>query len=623
MSEITNNSYNNIEVKGPPLIPSTYCFAVKKGNSELLAILNEGISELRNSGELAKIQAKWAIYERDEYTSQRIVRLFLIAFLAGLVVLVFVFIWIVSLRKQIKRKTKDITHKNKALREREERLQLIINLSNEGVVIAQDYNFVLANPKACEITGRSEEELKKSPFLDLIHPDDRELTKNNYQKRLKDDSHRAKYEIRILNSNDTIRQVEIYGTKIEWEGRPATLNFLNDVTEAKAIARSLKESEAKYRHITENSSDIIWHLDTNLICDYISLADEKMRGYKREEVLGKHLFDILKPGTYDHLIENLEKRFADETLGIKTKGAPRYELQQKCKDGSWVWVETTAIPHHDENGKFLGLNGVTRDISKRKKAEAEIELKTKQLIAANAEKDRFVSILAHDLRSPLSSLLGLLGLLNDNMDSFTSKEVAVSVKMLYESADNTFNFLEDLLQWIRSQKLPFHPVEVPFKDLWADINNAVEGSANSKSISISNNIPPELVLYADINMLKTILRNLISNAIKFTHEGGSIKLSGAETEEGVTISVTDTGVGMTPDNISKLFGSTNNFTTKGTLNETGSGFGLMLCQDFIEKHKGKIWVESEVDKGSVFTIFLPFSDKTDKTTTGKSLHLNP
>jgi signal transduction histidine kinase len=131
------------------------------------------------------------------------------------------------------------------------------------------------------------------------------------------------------------------------------------------------------------------------------------------------------------------------------------------------------------------------------------------------------------------------------------------------------------------------------------------------------------VLYADINMLKTILRNLISNAIKFTHEGGSIKLSGAETEEGVTISVTDTGVGMTPDNISKLFGSTNNFTTKGTLNETGSGFGLMLCQDFIEKHKGKIWVESEVDKGSVFTFFLPFSDKTDKATTGKSLYSNP
>ncbi|MDD2550956.1 MAG: PAS domain S-box protein, partial [Bacteroidales bacterium] len=333
------------------------------------------------------------------------------------------------------------------------------------------------------------------------------------EKRLKGETLEAKYEIRVLRSNDTIRWVEIHGIKIDWKGEPATLNFIKDVTEAKAISRSLRESEAKYRNIAENSSDIIWHLDTNLICDYINLADERMRGYTQEESIGMHLFDILKPGTFDHLIANLEKRLANEKAGIKTKIAPNYELEQKCKDGSWVWVEATAIPHHDENGNFLGINGVTRDISKRKKAEAEIELKTKQLIAANAEKDRFVSILAHDLRSPFSSILGLLALLNDNIESYTAQEIAGHVKVLYESADNTFSFLEDLLKWIQSRKLPFQPNELLFKDIWPDINNAVDGSANSKSISISHNISPDLVLYADSNMLKTVLRNLISNAI--------------------------------------------------------------------------------------------------------------
>ncbi|MBE0651583.1 MAG: PAS domain S-box protein [Bacteroidales bacterium] len=610
MDEIMKHKYKNIEIKGPPLIPSIYCFAVKKGNSNLLGVLNKGISELRNNGELAKIQAKWAIYERDNYKYRRISRLILISFLIALLVLALVFIWVVLLRKQIKKKTKSINLKNEALHEREERLQLIINLANEGVVIAQDLNLALVNPKTCEIAGRSEDELKNTPFLDIIHPEDRELTKHNYEKRLKGEAPESKYEIRILNSNNTIRWVEVYGRKIDWQGKPATLNFLNDITEAKAFARTLEESEAKFRYIAENSSDVIWHVDTNLICDYISLADERMRGYTQEEVLGGHLFDILKPGTFDHLIANLQKRFADEKAGIKTTIAPIYELEEKCKDGSWVWVEATATPHHDENGNFLGLNGVTRDISKRKKAEAEIELKTKQLIAANTDKDRFVSILAHDLRSPFQSLLGFLALLNDNIEEYTTEQIAEIIKKLYESANNTYNFLEDLLEWTRSQKTPFQPREIPFKDIWSDIINAIEGSANSKGISISNNIPLDLVLYADSNMLKTVLRNLISNAIKFTHKGGSIKLFSVEIEEGINISVADTGVGMTEDVSSKLFDITNKYTTKGTLNETGSGFGLVLCKEFLEKHKGKIWVESEVDKGSIFTFLLPFQIKT-------------
>jgi len=608
MVEIMKNKYKNIEVQGPPLIPSIYCFAVKKGNKELLTLLNKGILELRNKGELAKIQVKWTKYERNDYKYKRVTRLILISFLVGLFVLALVFMWVVLLQKQIKKKTRSISQKNEALREREERLQLIINLANEGVIIAQDLKFALVNPKTCEITGRSEDELRNTPFIDVIHPDDRELTKNNYIKRLKGAEPDAKYEIRILKSDNTIRWVEIRGTKIDWHGKPATLNFLNDVTEAKAIAKALKESEAKFRHIAENSSDVIWHIDTNLICDYISLADERMRGYTQEEVLGTHLFSILKPGTYDHLIAGLKKRFADEKAGIKTTIAPIYELEQKCKDGSWVWVEATAIPHHDEDGNFLGLNGVTRDISKRKLAEAEVELKTKQLIAANNDKDRFVSILAHDLRSPFQSLIGILGLLNDNLELYTKAKIADFIKVLNESANKTYNFLEDLLKWTEAQKLPFQPGELPFKVIWSDINNAIALSAKTKGISINNNIPLDLVLYADSNMIKTVFRNLISNAIKFTHKGGAITITSVETKEGISISVADTGVGMTKDITSKLFDMTYNFTTKGTLDEKGSGFGLVLCKEFLEKHNGRIWVESEENKGSIFSFYLPLYD---------------
>jgi PAS domain S-box-containing protein len=572
----------------------------------LLEALNNGISLLRDNGELARIQSKWKVYVRDEYKYKRVAKIIGVSFIIGLILLALVFSWVVLLRRQIKLKTESITLKNSYLREREERLQLIIDLANEGIVVAQGPNLALVNPKICEIAGRSEDELKKIPFLEIIHPDDREVTSTNFSKRLQGQTLVPKYEIRVLHSNGTIRWVEIRGSLIEWQGKPATLNFLNDITEAKSVARTLEESEAKFRYIAENSSDVIWHLDTNLVCDYISLADEKMRGYKQEEVLGTHLFDILKPGTFDHLIANLQKRFADEKAGIRTTIAPSYELEEKCKDGSWVWVEATAAPHHDENGNFLGLNGVTRNISKRKKAEAEIEQMTKKLIATNADKDRFVSILAHDLRSPFHSLLGLLRMLNENIGSFTVDQIAQYISVLYESTNNTYHFLEDLLTWAQLQKMPFNPSEIAFCHIWPDVFNAIEAGANAKNISIVNNVPFNLRLYADGNMLKTILRNLISNALKFTHQGGSITLSCIEADQGIHLSVTDTGVGMAQEVSSKLFDITNKFTTNGTLNEKGSGFGLVLCNEMVERHNGRIWVESELDKGSVFTFLLPY-----------------
>lgn len=606
--EIENKKYKNIEVQGPPLIPSIYCLAVKKGNPQLLEPLNKGISLLRDNGELARIQSKWKVHVRDEYRYKRTAKIIGISFIIGLILLVLVFSWVVLLRRQIKIKTESITLKNSYLREREERLQLIIDLANEGIVVAQGQNLALVNPKICEIAGRSEDELKKIPFLEIIHPDDREITSTNFSKRLLGQTLEPKYEIRVLNSNGSIRWVEIRGSLIEWQGNPATLNFLNDITEAKSVARTLEESEAKFRYIAENSSDVIWHLDTNLVCDYISLADEKMRGYKQEEVLGTHLFDILKPGTFDHLIANLQKRFADEKAGIRTTIAPSYELEEKCKDGSWVWVEATAAPHHDENGNFLGLNGVTRNISKRKKAEAEIEQMTKKLIATNADKDRFVSILAHDLRSPFHALLGLLKMLNENIGSFTIDQIAQFIKVLYESTNNTYHFLEDLLKWAQLQKMPFNPSKIAFSHIWPDVFNTIEAGANTKNISIINNIPSDLMIYADSNMLKTMLRNLISNALKFTHQGGSITLSSIETDQGVNLSVTDTGVGMAQNVSSKLFDITNKFTTNGTLNEKGSGFGLVLCSELVERHNGRIWVESELDKGSVFTFLLPYAE---------------
>ncbi len=498
-----------------------------------------------------------------------------------------------------------------ALQDKQLHHDLILDMTHEGILVALGLHLVFANKKIYELTGYSETELKEIPFIELIHPDDRLQTITNYKKRLENNEATENYEIRIINRNKEFYWVEVRGTRIMWKGEVATLNFIRDITEAKKYAQALTESEAKFRYITEHSSDVIWHMDANLICDYISLADEKMRGFKQEEVIGTHLYSILRPGTYDRLLANLNKRLQDEKNGIKTTIAPTYELEQICKDGSWVWVETTAMPHHNEEGKFVGIHGVTRDITDRKKIEALIKHQNEQLKNANHEKDRFVSILAHDLRSPFSAMLGLIDLVVRNKNTYSPEKTSKYLSVIQETANNTYHFLEDLLLWAQSQTLPFKLKENCFNTLCQETITNMSSLASNKNISIINKTSAKLQLRADGNMLKTILRNLLSNAIKHTHQGGEIIIdSNYDTRGNLWFSVSDNGVGMHPDITLSLFNNTDKYTSLGTANEIGSGFGLVLCKELIDKHGGKIEVVSHENIGSTFTVTLPAKQET-------------
>lgn len=481
--------------------------------------------------------------------------------------------------------------------------QRIIRMSNEGIAIVQNLKFVYVNPKISEISGYTEDELKSKPFENFIYPEDKEMVLTNSQKRLNGEPVGDKYEVRTINKLGQIHWVELRGLKIVWQDNPAVLVFLNDITESKAAVKALRDSEAQFRFLTEHSSDVIWHLDKNYCCDYISLADEKMRGYTQEEVIGTPLFDILKPEAVEMLKVKIGERVAKEKMGIKVD-VPHYELEEKCKDGSWVWVEATANPEYDENGNSIGLHGVTRNITERKKNEAEIKLKTEQLIEASLEKDRFLSMLAHDLRSPFNSILGYLNLLSEDIDKLTVDEIKRFVQRINTSANNTYSFLEDLLLWAQPSKIPFNPIDISFQIIWKDVLKTIDGNASQKNITIKNIVNEDLTIFADSNMLKAIIRNLTSNAIKFTQEGGTITINSKKSNKGVEFSIADNGVGMAESIKNSLFNKSESSSSKGTLNESGTGFGLILCKEFIEKHNGEIWVDSELGKGSTFKFNL-------------------
>ncbi len=238
--------------------------------------------------------------------------------------------------------------------------------------------------------------------------------------------------------------------------------------------------------------------------------------------------------------------------------------------------------------------------------EEKVELRTKELQDLNATKDKFFSIIAHDLKNPFNTLLGFSELILDGFDEYESEKVKEFIQIINETSRQSYNLLENLLEWSRSQtgKIQMEPIEIILNKLVEENFELLNNNASKKKIDLINNVSPSAIAYADWNMMSTVLRNLISNAIKYTDKG-SITCSDKNNNGALELSVTDTGVGISENNIEKLFSIDKNYSTKGTADESGTGLGLILCKEFIEKNGGYIRVESQEGQGSSFILTVP------------------
>ena len=293
--------------------------------------------------------------------------------------------------------------------------------------------------------------------------------------------------------------------------------------------------------------------------------------------------------------------FLDKLFKSKTK--ENCEVKMNVKGNSLIYFKLNGIVAENENHCFVTVV----DISDRKQGEGQLEANEVILTKLNADKDRFISILEHDLKSPFSILLGFSDLLKENLRTYDMDEIEKQINIINASAQKTYNLLEDILMWVQSQagKIPYTPRKLRFADICNEVIEILRSVANAKNITINHQITAELLVFADINMLKTILLKLISNAIKFTNPGGQVNIYTKTGQENVTISVSDNGIGIKPVILSTLFDIPQTNTTKGTANETGTGLGLLLCKEFVENHGGKIWAESIEGKGSNFKFSLP------------------
>lgn len=239
--------------------------------------------------------------------------------------------------------------------------------------------------------------------------------------------------------------------------------------------------------------------------------------------------------------------------------------------------------------------------------EKLVEQRTKKLNEVVATNTKFLSIIAHDLRSPFCSILGVLEILKVRVNEFNKNEIDNYVDIAYNSANGTLNLLDNLLAWTISQNngKNFKPVKINLLGLLKDEIESINTSARQKQITLNHSIAPNLNIAADIQMVRTVLRNLISNAIKYTNTGGKITISASERKQYVEIAVKDNGIGISFEARRNLFKIDGFHSKAGTNNEKGTGLGLLLCKEFIEMHGGDIRVESAQGRGSKFIFTLP------------------
>jgi PAS domain S-box-containing protein len=282
----------------------------------------------------------------------------------------------------------------------------------------------------------------------------------------------------------------------------------------------------------------------------------------------------------------------------------------KTKDNRIIWVEDNARYIKDVNGRTLFHEGLCREITSRKQAEAEINSKNLELVKINAEKDKFFSIIAHDLRSPFNAFLGFTRLMAENLNELSLDDIKKIAVVMSNSATNLYNLLENLLEWSQLQRglIKFKPVSFLLLPRVSECILSIIEPADKKGLEISYDIAENISVFADANMFASIIRNLVSNSVKFTPKSGKIMIRAKiSNNNSVEISISDTGIGMKKELIRGLFHLDEKTNRKGTEGEPSTGLGLIICKDFIEKHGGTIWVESEEGKGSNFHFILPLN----------------
>jgi len=364
-----------------------------------------------------------------------------------------------------------------------------------------------------------------------------------------------------------------------------------------ALAK-IRRNEKELKAIFASLDSLIIELDSKGKYLKIAAINEENLILPKEELIGKYIRDVFKESEAECMMMAIEKCLQTKELQVV-----EYKLVMHGKE-KWF---TARISYKSEDSIIFNAY----DVTESKKREQQLQESEQQLKELNASKDKFFSIIAHDLRSPLAGHKGLIDILmteQDNLDDKTKKSL---LKSLQVSSNQLYSLLENLLKWALSQSgaLKANPSEIHLKSIYHTVLNQFETSAQLKEIQLEEKLEDDITVFADKQLTDTVLRNLISNAIKFTNHGGKVsvmsEIMNRDGESFCKVSISDNGIGMDDEAVKKLFVTGIRKFSNGTSNEQGNGLGLLLCKEFVQIQGGEIWVESKIGVGSVFSFTLP------------------
>lgn len=560
----------------------------------------------------------------------------------------------------------DIIKSDNEAKENEKKYRLLFESANDAILLMSDDKFISCNKKALELFQCDEADIvNQYPyyFSPEIQPDGKKS--QDKAKELLASALRGKklfFEWQHKTKSGILFDAEVSLNKLDFSDENLLQAIVRDVSDRKKYERALKASEERFRNLCNLLPQAIYETDPKGNITFINDSGLKQFGYSKEDLeKGINILKCIDEESRHNAINNintiLKNGFnqANEYIALK-------------KDGSKfpILIFSDRIIEHE---KLVGMRGIVVDISDIKNAQEEIkqlneslELKVEkrtselkdailklddantelnlmnesllyesqkliqlndklavseyQLKQANETKDKLFSIIAHDLKNPIGSIRNLLELIEVYKDTMDNDELLKMVSSAYKASSITYKMLEKLLSWSRLQrgKFEFKPDFHKFSDTIDHVISLLQNSADEKQISITNNTNPLYRGYFDFEFYNLILRNLVSNSIKYSHKNGKIEIKVEKCEIDETLywqtKVQDDGVGINTETKNKLFKRDEKIHSKlGTNEEQGTGLGLMLCQDFVEKQGGTIWVESELGKGSTFYFTIPREEK--------------
>ncbi len=525
------------------------------------------------------------------------------------------------------------------LKRSEENFKLLVNNANEAIYVIQNRKIVFANRMSEKISGYTQSELIGTEITDIVNEFEVDNIYARHLKLLSGEIESDSYTIPIITKDRVRRTLLVNAVKIEYDGIPATLSLAADITarvQIQELSRSrleiIEDSEGMpVKELIQKTIDEAERItDSRIGFFHFVNEDDRTITSQQWSTKTKEFYYLADSQEMHYPIEEADIR-ADCAREKKVKIYNEFDRQTNLKGlpkGHTALTRMLTVPVM-RGGKAVAILGVGNkgikydeydvtavshladlawDLTEKKISQEELKISENKLRKLNDEKDRFFSIIAHDLRSPFTAFLGITEIMSENIYNMTLQEIRQYLLRINSEASNLFNLLTNLLEWSMSQRnlKTVRKETINLRDIVKNSIEVMKENSERKEIKIDLSIPDDRTVYIDRSMFETVVRNLISNAIKYTKRGGSIRVFCSGSDNGYSeICVEDSGIGMDEETIQKVFNIAEKTKRKGTEGELSTGLGLPICKDLLEKNGGSISITSETDKGTKIFVTVP------------------